>query len=286
VLKVCAEVAHERLDAGIGHYPLKNGRGEFAGSFSGQDLLLHLANLCQTESEHSIVFQKRILKEMQILEDPRLDIMATTFRAVADGAEFCHLRQYEKDAWHLSMCSPGIAGIDPGLAVSMLWGVVNSFDLHKGLLHYVRHLNALVHRTFAPETGLRGIFLDYQLETDSVMLCDHGNGVGFIVRNGKVLRMKAAESPAPLGIGTQLSTEVFKYQLQSGDRLFVLGRGITGQTDPSGKSYGPPRIKQLLETHPSASPRELRQLVLADLKAFRGSVPQAGDASLLILHRK
>jgi sigma-B regulation protein RsbU (phosphoserine phosphatase) len=286
VLTVCAEVAGERLDAGQGHFPLKTARGEFAGTFSTQDLLVHLAGLCQAETEHSIVFQQRILKEMQILEDPRLDILATTFRTAGDGTEFCHLRQYEKDAWHLSLCSPGTAGIDAGLAVSMLWGVANSFDLHLGLLHYVRHLNALVHRTFAPATGLRGLFLDYRIDTDSVMLCDHGNGIGFIVRGGKVLRMKTAESPATLGMGAQLSTDIFKYQLQAGDRLFLLGRGITGQADATGECYGPGRIKQLLEKHPAASARELRQLVQADLKAFRGTVPQAGDASLLILHRR
>jgi sigma-B regulation protein RsbU (phosphoserine phosphatase) len=286
VLKVAAEVGRERLDDGSAHYPLKNARGEFAGSFSIQDLLIHLAGQFQEGSGQGAVFQQRILKEMQILEDPRHDIMAATFRAPGDGAEFCHLRQYDQDAWHLSLCSPSAAGQDAGLVVSLLWGVANSFDLHKGLLYYVRHLNSLVHRTFAPETGLRGLFLDYQGASGSVMLCDHGNGAAFIVRGAKVLRLKTAGNPTPLGLGTQLSTEIFKYQLLAGDRLFVLGRAIIGQTDPSGETYGPARVKQLLEKHPDASARELRQLVLADLKAFRGSVPQAGDASLVILHRK
>lgn len=286
VLKVCAEIGHDSLGAESGFFPLRTAQGDFTGIFSIQGLLVHLANRTQSETEHSITFQQRILKEMQILETPALDLMTTTFRVQNDGSEFFHLRQYDQNGWHLSLCSPGTAGIDTGLVVSLLWGVVNSFELHKGLMNYVRHLNALVNRTFAPETGLKGLFLDYHSDSDGVMLCDHGDGLGFIHRGGKILRMKTAETTTPIGIGSQLSTEIFKYQLRPGDRLFILGNGFTEQSNTAGESYGPAHIKAVLEANPDASARNLRQLIHADFKAFRGTVPQVRDAALFILHRK
>ncbi len=103
-----------------------------------------------------------------------------------------------------------------------------------------------------------------------------------VARAGRVEEVSLPSVP----LGTQLRPEFGEREvpLETGDTLLLLSDGLYEGTNASGEPYGFARLAaSLARQEPSAGAVEMRDAVLRDFTAFRGSAPQADDLTFLVV---
>jgi len=100
--------------------------------------------------------------------------------------------------------------------------------------------------------------------------------------SGEVVRVES--SNFPLGLFPEATFEVDSVQLQPGDTVLVFSDGVTEARDPADEFYGDNRMKEFLEGYKGRrSAEELASQVMAEVRKFVGSAPQADDVTLVVL---
>jgi sigma-B regulation protein RsbU (phosphoserine phosphatase) len=87
----------------------------------------------------------------------------------------------------------------------------------------------------------------------------------------------------PLGLFAGSSFEVGRRQLKAGDQIMIFSDGVTEARDMAGDFYEETRLTSSFIVSGSAPAQEVCARVLADVRAFTGTAPQADDITLMIL---
>lgn len=74
--------------------------------------------------------------------------------------------------------------------------------------------------------------------------------------------------------------------LAPGDRLVLYSDGVVEARNTAGDLYGEERLERILRDHRNASSQALIDAVLADVRVFTGTAPQADDITLLAVRRR
>jgi sigma-B regulation protein RsbU (phosphoserine phosphatase) len=179
-------------------------------------------------------------------------------------------------------------GVAASVLTSLLWGVLQFYDYRKGLKRLLAQVNEALIRTFHLEKYLTGVFLLFDPKTKELTLADMGHGHSWLVRRGKARPLRvsgpsgASGMNLPLGIDLELSPQVFRTHLQTGDLLCLYTDGLTEQESEDGKEFGETAVMQvacrLWETA-EAIPDALTE----KLARHQGTIPRLDDVTWLQL---
>jgi phosphoserine phosphatase RsbU/P len=119
--------------------------------------------------------------------------------------------------------------------------------------------------------------------TGSVEVCNAGHCYPLHVHRGQVTPLKT--TGLPLGLFNDGEYGCQTVQLHPGDSLVLYTDGLSEAFDPSGNQYGAGRLSQLLMERGNITPAALVELIVADVKKFRGSGPKTDDLTVMVLRR-
>ena len=80
----------------------------------------------------------------------------------------------------------------------------------------------------------------------------------------------------PIGVMLTMYKES-RYQMESGDMLFLYTDGLTEAQNSERHFYGKERVKKVIESNPCDTPQQLVHIVLDDLKEYTGNSHEEAD---------
>lgn len=270
----------------IHYFPLKSGDGEFAGLFSSQDLLIYLSEITQADISLARAIQNRVVKEFSYLDKDRFELAASSTMAMGVGGDFYTLKNYSPDRWFITLCDVSGKGVSASLVTSALWGTIKVYDNRRGLKSLISTLNDFFMRTFELEKYVTGVFLDLNCEKGTINVADMGHGLAFILRNGKMLKIKSHENNFPVGVMETLNPEVFAYNLQPNDLLLLVSDGIVEQENQDGEEFGLKKLKDFLNANIDKDLKTVRVRLLEEFHRFRRHTPLHDDITFMMLRWK
>lgn len=110
------------------------------------------------------------------------------------------------------------------------------------------------------------LLLELELATGVMTVVDAGSPRLVLLRDGEVTD-QPLDAQFPLGMFEDTEYESQQFQLQVGDRLFVLSDGVVDATSKTGR-YGESALDRFLRRTGSMAPLEAVRSLLGDLRAF------------------
>jgi serine phosphatase RsbU (regulator of sigma subunit) len=96
-------------------------------------------------------------------------------------------------------------------------------------------------------------------------------------------RVFASEPGYPLGLDAKSTYSSTSLALEPGTAIVLYTDGVTDAFDAEGKAYSLSRLVRMVEAHGADGAEKLRDAILLDFDAHRGSVEPADDTALVIL---
>jgi len=131
--------------------------------------------------------------------------------------------------------------------------------------------------------------LDYQPSDDGGQLQISGQHEDVIVvRGGEVELIDTTELGFPIGVMPNIGKYVDKAELSltPGDIVVLYTDGITEAFNQDEEQYGLERLCEAIEKNRSLSAQDIRQAVIADVRAYMGEQIPLDDITLLIVKQK
>ena len=148
------------------------------------------------------------------------------------------------------------------------------------VLHYLNeHLCKVAEPSF-----MTALYAHYDANTQSMKIARAGHPLPMVFRNSD---QKAIELSCPgvypLGIEPyEIEIPVTETKLEQGDRFLIYTDGLTERFDMEGKSYGEERLLKRLAVDSTGDPRQIIEVIMADVEQFAGQRPADDDQALLL----
>jgi sigma-B regulation protein RsbU (phosphoserine phosphatase) len=265
------------------HYLLVNDRNEFEGVFSTRDLLVYLSEMTRRDVALARALQKRIVREHEVVTRPAFHLIAGSLMAQEIGGDFYAVREYRPGHWAMAVCDVSGKGIAASLLTSVLGGMFSIFDFSNGVRSFVQELNRYTYRTFEIEKFVTGVFLDFDETSGEIVLYDMGHSYLYLRKGGKILKLKSTTNNVPLGVTDEVEPEPNRCTLQPAEALLLFTDGVVDQEDPEGNPYPIKRAEGILNRFEHMGFRKMKDMLLEDLRVYRGPVPQSDDVTVLML---
>lgn len=262
------------------YFPLVDENGIFQGIFSRYDLNEYLATITRNDIDLAGRIQERLLSHTRI-EGSRCSIVGWSRSAKGVGGDFYFMQQIHNDMLFATLCDVSGKGVSAALIVSMLWGMLRTYDFRRGLRDLIVTINKAIVSTFHMEKYLTGFFMIFDPEQSKLLCADMGHSHVYLIRNNHIRPIKGRLLNLPIGIEGAVSPSLMGLQLQRGDRLFVYTDGITEQVNGAGEEFGEERLKDLLLSLPGDG-QLLIERFSEQIDMFREGVPQQDDMSFLL----
>jgi sigma-B regulation protein RsbU (phosphoserine phosphatase) len=261
-------------------FPLVDEYGRFQGIFSRYDLHEYLATITRNDIDLAGTIQDRLLSN-RLLKKEAYSIIGWSRSAKGVGGDFYYIQEICKEMLFATLCDVSGKGVSASLIVSMLWGMLKTYDFRRGLRELIVTINKAIVSTFHMEKYLTGFFMFFDKEHSKLLCADMGHSHVYLIRNNDIKALKGRLLNLPIGIDLEISPSLMGITLQRDDRLFIYTDGITEQVNGSGEEFGEERLKAFLRTLPAAE-QQITSLLLEQIDQFRDGVPQQDDMSFLL----
>ncbi|WP_169311851.1 SpoIIE family protein phosphatase [Gracilinema caldarium] len=261
-------------------FPLVNEYGQFQGIFSRYDLHEYLATITRNDIELAGTIQDRLLSN-KFLQKDTYSIIGWSRSAKGVGGDFYYVQEIYKEMLFATLCDVSGKGVSASLIVSMLWGMLKTYDFRRGLRDLIVTINKAIVSTFHMEKYLTGFFMFFDQEHSKLLCADMGHSHVYLIRNNDIRALKGRLLNLPIGIDLEIAPSLMGITLQKGDRLFIYTDGITEQVNGSGEEFGEERLKTFLRTLP-ANEQQITNVLIEQIDQFREGVPQQDDMSFLL----
>lgn len=262
------------------YFPLVDEQGRFQGIFSRYDLHEYLAAITRNDIELAGMIQDRLLSQ-QTLKRDHCSIIGWSRSAKGVGGDFYYMQEINNGMLFATLCDVSGKGVSAALIVSMLWGMLRTYDYKRGLRELLVNINKAIVTTFHLEKYLTGFFLFFDPLQSRLLCADMGHSHVYLIRHNHVKPIKGRLLNLPIGVDESVSPALMGITLQKGDRLFIYTDGITEQVNRSGEEFGEDRLKSLLSSL-SQEERPLNELLPESIDLFSEGVPQQDDMSFLL----
>jgi len=121
--------------------------------------------------------------------------------------------------------------------------------------------------------------------TALVSFCNAGHNAPYIVSGKNGVVPLAGPRSKPLGIRPTFSYETGTHKLDPGDCLFLYTDGITEAMDPAGDWFSEERLEQALHPLAGEAASTVVGKVIAAVREFAATAPQADDIAALAIRR-
>lgn len=266
------------------YFPLVDENGVFQGIFSRYDLNEYLATITQSDIELAGQIQERLLSNSEVTNE-YCSVTGWSRSAKGVGGDFYYIKEINNGMLFSTLCDVSGKGVSASLIVSMLWGMLRTYDFRRGLRELLVTINKAVISTFHMEKYLTGFFMIFDPLQSKLLCADMGHSHVFLIRHNHIKAIKGRLLNLPIGIEEAVAPSLMGIPLEDGDRLFVYTDGITEQVNREGEEFGEERLKALLGSLLKDGAL-LSEHLPATIDAFREGVPQQDDMSFLLFSYK
>jgi len=261
---------------------LVDGEGQFLAVLATRDLSEHLSRITEDDIELAGRIQERLEASNEAIsgEDFRFEAWSRPAKGV--GGDFWHSKRLESGSCFLALCDVSGKGVAASLVVALVSGMLRMYDFGKGLGSLIVALNEALVATFHMEKYLTGFFCVFDPVSRMIEVADMGHSHAFVLRGGKVRRLKTGATNLPIGVEPAIRPSMHRWILAPGDALFVYSDGLTEQEDQSGKEFGDRHLASFV-LGALGKDGSLRETLPAAIDRHRGRIPQQDDMSFMLL---
>lgn len=279
-----SEEIEDQINSNETHFfLLTNDRDEFCGLFSGKDMLVFLAEITRRDISLSRKIQTRIVKEKDDYSGTAFSLSASSVMAKGIGGDFYSYKEVSDSIYMIAICDVSGKGMAASLLSSQLSGFINTYPLGNDLEDLIQDLNAQLVRSFEGEKFVTGIFCILNEITGQLQIADMGHTHYLHFRKGAHMVHSQSNSNLPLGISNEMTVNTFTINLKQGDCFFIFTDGLIEQKNHEERMYGRERVERLLRTHSEDAAGKLREMLLEDFDAFRGTASRQDDITFIFL---
>lgn len=266
-------------------YLVVDDEGHYSGIFTTRDLLLYLSEITRRDIALARGLQERIVPKSYYTRGEGYELVGAARMAKGVGGDFFFHRKKEHETEKLfwSLCDVSGKGVSASLVTTFLWGIISSYSMKRGIGRLIKLLNDRLIQAFAQERFVTGVFFEYRVEEQELILADMGHGHLLLLRGNTLHELPAGRGNLPLGVVEDLSPELKRISLLPGDMVVALSDGMGEQTNMSGDLYPMDRLRRLLVARRDAGLKELDKEILDDFRIFRGARPQHDDVSFSLM---
>lgn len=217
-------------------------------------------------------------------ERPEFDIFASMTPAKEVGGDFYDFFLVDDD--HLALVMADVSGKGVPAALFMMGAkiLLKNSALYghspKSILEKVNNQLCENNQAEMFVTVWIGI---YEISTGKLTAANAGHEYPAICRAGGSFELYKDKHDFVLGAMEDLPYNEYELQLYPGDTLFVYTDGVAEATNVSEELMGTERMLEALNRRKDATPREMLEGILEDVRTFTGEAPQFDDVTMLAL---
>jgi len=148
----------------------------------------------------------------------------------------------------------------------------------------VRRSNMLLFQNTGNEKFVTLFYALLDPESGSLTCCNAGHEQPFLVRSGgETSRLTAGG--VVLGIMEDFPYAQETIMLEAGDTVLIFSDGVSEAMDPSGEQLGEEPIKAVLLKHHGGDPEDLKDALIAAVRAHSAGAAQADDITIVVVQR-
>lgn len=117
----------------------------------------------------------------------------------------------------------------------------------------------------------------------TVEICNAGHCPPVILHKDRHATIEA--TGIPLAIFPEMKYEIYREELAGDDMLILYTDGISETRNPDDMEFSDGRVVETLQKLYGYSTGDLIDVILKDLKSFRGAAPQSDDETLMVIKR-
>ncbi|HCL56454.1 MAG TPA: hypothetical protein DHW82_05530 [Spirochaetia bacterium] len=287
ILSVVEEIKEKLEKKEIEPFIAIDSQGVFAGIFTNLDILFYLSKILESDMKIAKNLQDSIVEDKKIMNEPSFRLLAGSKMAKDIGGDFYFIKKYSDNQWIFSLCDVSGKGVSAALVTTLLGGVFSIYDFHSGISLFLKKLNEYIFQSFQVEKYLTGIFMRFDEKTGKMSFYDMGHGHAYILRNHKLHKIKSTHANFPIGIMPEIENPAAStISLKKDDILLIFTDGIPEQCNEANEEYGVARVEKIVKENIDTNFEHISDLVLKDLKIFRGKEYQQDDITFLFFHYK
>ncbi len=280
---IAEDITQEMKSHGIHYFILTDGKQQFRGIFSTQDMLVYLSEMTQNDIALARKLQSRIVRERELQVGESFEFIASSHKAKGVGGDFYNIRKYDDSNWVLAFCDVSGKGVSASIITSVIWGMMSIFDFTQGLATFVRQLNEYIVRTFESEKFVTAVFLHYSEKSGELQICDMGHSHLYLLRKGRLIRLKSSRNNLPIGVSPEIEPGFDSIRPWKDDMLFLLTDGMIEQDNNAGEVYTISQIGKVLRKNMSRPVEATGDALLADFNTFRGQHHLNDDVTFALM---
>jgi serine phosphatase RsbU (regulator of sigma subunit) len=265
----------------IRYFLLKDADARFCGIFSTKDMLIHLSDMLRRDVATVRSFQAKVVPERAELRSGSLEFAGFSRPAKDAGGDYYMFRTLSDGTVLSLIADVSGKGVGASYFTAACAACADSFDFDLGLGAYLSVLNRHLARRYG-DTGcfLTCVALLADPETGQVRACDMGHSYLYLLRGSSYSAIRLPGCP-PLGVDEDAVPKVARFALEKGDTVFAVTDGVAEQRGNDGEEYGVERAVSRLKSLKALG--ELRDVLCADIDAFRGFRQQHDDLTAIAL---
>lgn len=284
VFSVADQLSEESHDSLGRHYVVIDSDRRYVGTFSTQDLLLHLSQMTQDDIEMARQLQTRIVRERGLVVGKSFEMFASSQAAKGVGGDFYDMQSYAPDRWVFALCDVSGKGVAASIVTAILWGMMDAYDFRRGLSQFIRQANSRIVATFESERFVTGVFLEYDEKTRTLRLCDMGHAHVYLYRKGSkhARRIVTPRTNLPIGIMDPVQPRFVRLQPTEGDTLFVTTDGLFEQENARGEAFPIDTALARITEGDERAVEEIADGIIRDFNRYRAKQHLGDDVTFAI----
>ncbi|HEX30984.1 TPA: hypothetical protein ENG04_12965, partial [Candidatus Poribacteria bacterium] len=219
-------------------------------------------------------------------EDPQSDVIeiSSFFKPAAEvGGDYYDFVRFSKDRIGIAIGDVSGHGLDAGLLVSMAKSCLftttrqsqDISDVMEAMNEMVCQVKVRLFMTFAFS------MIDAERHQLSISSAGHPFPYHLSAATGELNTVE--EGMYPLGVRRDISYPIYKFKLGPGDLLIYFSDGIIEAVNERGEQLGFERFEEIIKRSAGGHARSVRDRILSEFDAFRGSAPIVDDVTLIVV---
>jgi sigma-B regulation protein RsbU (phosphoserine phosphatase) len=239
----------------------------------------------QERMRHELSLARNIQQSLLPRQLPRSDhfeLRALSIPCQTVGGDYYDVVRLPGDRHGFTVADVSGKGLPAAMMAASLQGAFGAVAAgDPDLRELFRRVNEfLVERT--PPEMFATIFYGVLAPQGEFAFVNGGHTTPFILRaGGEVKRLDFGNYP--LGLFPGIRFEAAQDKLGAGDHVLIYSDGVTEAQDAHHELFGEGRLKSLLESCSGLSTQVVCDRVVAAIREFVGTAPQADDLTLLVL---
>lgn len=283
---VIDEISGDLNSAENRYYILVDSENCCKGIISSFDLVLFLSAMMTKELKAARRVHSAIVKDEINIITEKLAVLGSTQMAGETGGDFQYIKKIGEDRLFISLCDVSGKGLNAGLISVAVSSMYAAYDFDKGILGLIEKINSYIYSLFSGEIFLTGVFIEIKESTGEASIYDMGHSMIYRIKDGKVYNFESHLKNFPLGIQENITPEVSRIKIDSGDIIASYSDGFTEQSNNSNEMFGEQKLLSLISKYRNSGLKQVKDILYEELKKWRFGQAQEDDMSLLLIKFK